>query len=323
MTFRGIIPLIMAAAAFPAAAQPSLTPPIDCALGETCHIQNFVDTDPTEGAVDFACGTLSYNAHKGTDFGLASLKAMTSGVDVLASAPGVVRATRDGMPDKVFTAQDEADIAGRDCGNGVVIQHKDGWETQYCHLRQGSVVVSQGMQVAAGDKLGLVGLSGRTQFPHVHLSVRHNGQIIDPFSPQAKPGQCGLTNDDTLWSDPAPTYVPGGLISAGFAPGLPDYADVKAGTAHRAELIATTPALVLWVMGFGSRAGDTLEMTITGPAGAIFQTTVNLDKPQAQYFRATGKRLRAALPPGLYRGEITLLRDGAPIDTAVSSVQIR
>ena len=40
-----------------------------------------------------------------------------------------------------------------------------------------------GDNVQVGDVLGKIGLSGRTQFPHVHVSVRHNGTCIDPFAP--------------------------------------------------------------------------------------------------------------------------------------------
>jgi murein DD-endopeptidase MepM/ murein hydrolase activator NlpD len=61
-----------------------------------------------------------------------------------------------------------------------VIVHDQGWETQYCHLKHGSISVKVGDTVQVGDVLGKIGLSGRTQFPHVHVSVRHNGTRIDP-----------------------------------------------------------------------------------------------------------------------------------------------
>ncbi len=73
----------------------------------------------------------------------------------------------------------------------------------------------------------LVGLSGRTQFPHVHLSLRKHGKVVDPFRPNAT---CGGLGDDTLWADP-PAYQPGGLLSAGLATGVPPYDAVKVGNA--------------------------------------------------------------------------------------------
>ena len=49
--------------ATPALAGPlQLALPLDCTLGETCFIQNYVDNDPGAGAADFTCGTLTYDA---------------------------------------------------------------------------------------------------------------------------------------------------------------------------------------------------------------------------------------------------------------------
>jgi murein DD-endopeptidase MepM/ murein hydrolase activator NlpD len=38
-----------------------------------------------------------------------------------------------------------------------------------CHLTEGSVAVTEGQPVSAGDVLGLVGNSGRSTEPHLHL----------------------------------------------------------------------------------------------------------------------------------------------------------
>ncbi|WP_366142860.1 M23 family metallopeptidase [Pseudooceanicola sp.] len=297
--------------------------PIDCRLGETCYIQNYADADPGAGVTDFTCGGLSYDGHKGTDFALPSLAAMRAGVRVLAAAPGQVRATRDGEPDRLFTAEDAARIDGKECGNGVVIAHGDGWETQYCHMAQGSIRVSQGALVDTGTPLGRVGLSGRTQFPHLHLSLRHNGQVIDPFAPNAEPGQCGLRDGASLWRD-APAYQPGGLLSVGFADALPDYDTIKAGTAGHLTLPADAPALVLWAYAYGAQAGDVLRLSITAPNGRGYhQAEVPIEAKQAQYFRASGRRIRKALRPGLYQGQVVLRRNGKDIDTMSVTVQLR
>ncbi|MGR3678397.1 MAG: M23 family metallopeptidase, partial [Paracoccaceae bacterium] len=167
-----------------------LTMPIDCVLGEGCHIQQYVDQDPGPGAQDYLCETLSYEGHKGTDFALPYLRDIADDVAVLAAAPGVIRATRNTMADRLFTTENETDIAGKECGNGVVIRHDDGWETQYCHMKRGSISVTKGQRIEAGTELGHVGLSGRTQFPHLHFSVRKDGKSIDPFAP-SEAFECG------------------------------------------------------------------------------------------------------------------------------------
>ena len=115
-------------------------------------------------------------------------------VPVVAVADGKVLRIRDGVVDRlVTTAADRRSVAGKGCGNGIVIQHADGLETQYCHLRLGSVAVKPGETVKRGDVIGAIGASGMAQFPHVHLTVRLNGKIVDPFT--GKPLSAGCTKD--------------------------------------------------------------------------------------------------------------------------------
>lgn len=300
-----------------------LAQPIDCTLGDTCHIQNLVDHDPGDGFGDFACGSLGYDGHKGTDFALPSLTAMVAGVDVLAAAPGTVRAVRDGEPDIAQTSADAPDVSGKECGNGLVISHGDGWETQYCHMARGSIVVEPGQRVGAGTVLGRVGLSGQTQFPHLHLAVRQDGEVIDPFDPDGTI-TCGVVEDDSLWTTitPAP---PGGLIASGFATAVPDYDDIKAGTAGTETLATTDPALVFWAYAYGARPGDVLHLTITGPDGdVVFDNEDVIDRIQAQFFRAGGRRIPGGgWVAGDYTGTALFLRDGKVLDTLTHTIPVR
>ena len=57
-----------------------LNSPVDCALGETCFIQNYVDRDPGPGVRDARCGPRSYNGHKGTDFSVPDVATMKRGI---------------------------------------------------------------------------------------------------------------------------------------------------------------------------------------------------------------------------------------------------
>jgi len=295
--------------------------PLDCTLGEDCHIQQFVDHDPGPDATDFTCGTLSYEGHKGTDIALPYLSDMRAGVTVRAAADGVVLGTRNSMPDQYATDENEAEIEGKECGNGVVLRHGDGWETQYCHMKRGSVRVQKGAKVRAGDVLGEAGLSGKTQFPHLHLSVRKDGAVVDPFAPETL-GTCGAASGRTLWAEP-PAYQPGGVLGAGFSTVIPGYDAVRAGAADEAPLAADAPAFVFWAYAFGGQAGDTLELTVTGPGGKLVTHSEALNRNQAQFFRAAGRRLRDGFwPAGRYSGTARLLRNGQEVGRHVSSMEI-
>jgi len=287
--------------------------PVACDMAQTCFLQNYMDRDPGPGAADFTCAPQSYDGHDGVDFALPDEVMMAAGVDVLAAAPGTVKATRDGMADALQGVPGAPDITDQECGNGLVIDHGGGWETQYCHMKQGSVVVQPGLHVAMGQRLGQVGLSGQTEFPHLHLTVRHDGVAVDPFHPDDTL-TCGTPPDHTLWLQPLP-YGPGGMIAAGFATEVPEFAAIKAGLPSPAALPGTAPALVLWAELYGGRKGDSVTLTITSPTGPLLTEDIILVKPQARLFRAVGKRLTTqSWPPGTYIGTAIFTRDGKELD---------
>src|SRR4051794_18911303 len=171
----GIIALSLVLPGAGEAQEISFRLPIACEIGRTCFIQHYVDHDSTPEARDHQCGTLTYDGHDGIDFRVPTLAAQEAGVDVLAAADGKVQRTRDGLEDISITGRGRGSVANTECGNGAVIDHGDGWETQYCHMAKGSLAVKPGDPVKAGDRIGRVGLSGMTEFPHLHFTVRRNG----------------------------------------------------------------------------------------------------------------------------------------------------
>jgi len=119
--------------------------PARCTLGETCWVANYVDVDPGPGAQDFRCEARTHDGHDGIDLAVRDQGIMEQGLPVLAAASGTVSRVRDGVADVGLSdARSREAIAGRECGNGVVIDHGDGWETQYCHLKQHSLRVRSG-----------------------------------------------------------------------------------------------------------------------------------------------------------------------------------
>ena len=156
--------------------------PLDCELGKSCFIQNYVDHDPSTNYRDFRCRSRTYDGHEGTDFRAISTTQMQAGIAILANADGVVLRIRDGIEDTSLPLDKNA-VAGKECGNGLLINHADGWQSQYCHLRKNSIRVKAGETVRARQSIALMGMSGLTEFPHLHLTLRHNGKIVDPFNP--------------------------------------------------------------------------------------------------------------------------------------------
>ena len=296
------------------AAPPALAFPLACKIGKTCEVQHYVDRDPGPGVRDYKCGRRTYEAHNGIDIRLLDMAAQRAGVAVLAAAPGRVARLRDGVQDISIRAPGAPSVVGQQCGNGVVIEHGDGWETQYCHVARGSVRVKVGDVVAAGTPLASVGLSGDTEFPHLHFTVRHAGAIVDPFAPDmTKPAACAAQT--TLWSAPALREMPykaGAILNAGFAGGPVTMEAVEAGGV--AAPGPGSPYVVAYVRAIELEAGDRVEIVLTGPGGAELAsaTAPALDHDKAQYINLVGKKRPATgWPSGSYVARIRVHRGAA------------
>ncbi len=65
-------------------------------------------------------------------------------------------------------------------GNMVLINHGDGYKTRYAHMVKGSIKVSVGDYVEAGQTIGKVGSTGNSTGPHLHFEVIVNGETRNP-----------------------------------------------------------------------------------------------------------------------------------------------
>ncbi len=297
---------------------PSLSWPVDCVLGQSCFIQQFVDHDPGKGAVDFACGGATYDGHKGTDIRLPTAAEMRKGVLVLAAASGRVLGLRDGMADhRLQTGKDRAAIAGRECGNGVVLMHKDGWRTQYCHMKKGSVRPKKGDWVKRGSPLGEVGLSGNTQFPHLHLSVYQGKQIIDPFQPQ-KVNKCSESVTESLWEPSVLahfSYQPSKVVSLGFTSEPVGFSELMDGQYADKPALSSDKPLVAYGLGINLKKGDVFQISISGPMGALVRKqSPEMPRNKAQWMSFAGKKAPiGGWPKGAYEMRISILRSGISV----------
>ena len=309
-------------ATFPAAAL-ELSLPAACTIGTDCIVQHYVDREPGDDGIDYMCGHQTYDGHDGVDIRVPDLRAMAAGVAVVAAAPGTVRATRDGMADVSIAETGVDAVADVECGNGVMIDHDGGWATQYCHLKQGSIAVQRGERVETGAVLGEIGLSGMTEFPHVHFSVYRDDVEIDPFAlaPDGSGAACGVAGDAAtgIWSpeaEAALAYRPAFVLNAGFTGAPPEMDDIETGSVADRPLAPDSPALVFYGRAIGIEAGDIQRIVVTAPDGSLFveNEVEPMDRPKAQYFAFTGRKLRAdAWPPGPWTGRYAVIRDGREI----------
>lgn len=80
------------------------------------------------------------------------------------------------------------------CGTSVVVESGN-WLHIYCHMqghvesdangrylidRQGGLQIWEGQQVQAGDRIGRVGMTGRTTGPHLHWGLKYDNNWVDP-----------------------------------------------------------------------------------------------------------------------------------------------
>lgn len=99
-----------------------------------------------------------YRFHAGIDL------VAPAGTPILATAPGAI--TQAGW-----------------CGGYglcVTVDDGNGYHTLYGHLSRVDVIAGQ--NVTSGQRLGLVGSTGRSTGPHLHYEVRINGRPVDPRS---------------------------------------------------------------------------------------------------------------------------------------------
>ena len=300
--------------------------PIDCTISVDCFVQSLSDMDPGPGVLDPFCGQNTYDGHKGTDIRVRTIEDLKKGVAVLAGSAGVVRGTRNDMKDRIIrTNDDRKRIEGRECGNGVVIDHGNGYESQYCHMLRGSVKVKKGQRVKAGQILGNVGVSGLTQFPHLHFTIRKDSQWLDAVTGLEPEGACStqeITKSFFKAEDLKKfTDTSAKLLASGIAGQVIDHKSLvlKGGPAQAKQ---GDEATVGWVWFINLSKGDQIRITLNGPDGVIATNlTEPLDHHKASWSGFAGRKRTPK--PGTYTLISEIVRDKKAIQTFTTKSEIR
>jgi murein DD-endopeptidase MepM/ murein hydrolase activator NlpD len=227
--------------------------PVTGSDGEAWVINNYVDLDTSSGIRDYRGGMKSYDGHAGIDIDIPSFVEMDLGRPVLAVRAGQVTATEEGQPDRNTSCQGD--------WNFVSVLTDDGFQVTYGHLKRDSVVVNVGSRVEVGATLGMVGSSGCSTWPHLHLEAFRtaDGALVDPFR-------------DGLWANP-PVYDPPltvmrTLLTDQEIVNIETLADPPA----NASVIVRGGWLGVGINAAGGSNGDQLTVRVTDATGALFQT---------------------------------------------------
>jgi murein DD-endopeptidase MepM/ murein hydrolase activator NlpD len=92
------------------------------------------------------------------------------GLDIAAPEGTDIRAVRDGV---VRFADERGGY-----GQMVIVDHGEGLETRYAHCSE--LIVREGEKIRAGERIALVGSTGRSTGPHLHFEARQDGNPVDP-----------------------------------------------------------------------------------------------------------------------------------------------
>ncbi|MGD1900066.1 MAG: M23 family metallopeptidase [Phormidesmis sp.] len=108
------------------------------------------------------------------------------GIDIAAPNGSYIRNWWDG---RVVEVSDDSA-----CGTSVVVESGD-WTHIYCHMQgyvtteggrnvfvdgSGGLRIVEGQDLYTGDRIGRVGMTGRTTGPHLHWGMRYQGEWVDP-----------------------------------------------------------------------------------------------------------------------------------------------
>ncbi len=93
------------------------------------------------------------------------------GIDISTARSEPVLATADGVVRRSGWAGEY--------GKAIQIAHGDRYETLYGHLEE--TLVTEGQAVRRGDRVGLVGSTGRSTAPHLHYEVHVDGRAVNPL----------------------------------------------------------------------------------------------------------------------------------------------
>ena len=269
-------------------------------------ITNYVDHDPgyPDQLQDYNCGTRTYDQangynHQGTDitsFPFGWRKMDNDEAIVVAAASGAIVMKEDGQFDRSCELNDNL-------WNAVYVRHPDGSTAWYGHLKAGSLTSKGlGASVEAGEFLGVMGSSGDSTGPHLHLEIHDSsGQLIDPFA-----GSCNTFNAESWWAQQRPYNEPAiDLVMTGDAP--VDFTSCPTPEVeHRSSYFQPGQLVFLTAFLTDQQRSDASVFNVYAPDGTLYATTSIAS--DADYYAASFWEWSVTLPmvgpAGMWRFDV-------------------
>lgn len=277
-------------------------------------IASFVDLDPSANLLDWNCGNRTYDGHNGTDIALWPFPWYMMDnkmVKVIAADDGVIVDKHDGEFDRECYAPNVP-------ANYVILQHSNGYQTIYYHLKTGTVTKkSIGATVNKGEIIGYVGSSGTSTGPHLHFTVLdESGNVLDPYK-----GSCNNISK-SLWKKQDPYW--GKKIHKIMVTTVPSVYPYCPNTEQINEFNTIPLGWSGHFMAFLSevQAGDTLFLKIQRPNNSVWQDfyyVMPADYILSYFFWYFTFDLNE--PKGTWKWKVTLNKKTYTYDFTVSKVQ--
>jgi hypothetical protein len=208
----------------------------------------------------------------------------------------------------------------------MVIDHQGGLSSQYCHLKKGSLSVRSGSQIRKGERIGSIGSSGVAEFPHVHLSIRQDGKLVDPLTGKALENEAHVCGDLSgslldIASKEALVKPTVAILDIGLSGAPPELSNlVRTGGPPLAT--GRSNSTIAWLWAINVDAGSRFRIKMVGPdeATLIDHTTTALPRRKANYLAYVGRKV--GVKTGAYRLTVEITNGEKQIASKVRSFAV-
>jgi hypothetical protein len=284
--------------------------PIKCKFGKDCFIQKYVDHGKDKAIFDYGCNVRTSNDFDGTLFRLRHSKMIKENVPVLAATSGQI--SRICVNPKSDDANCPVQMM-QEMGDHIVINHNNGWQTYYGHLKTGSVKVKVGEYVKTSQQIASVGSRKKDGLPVLDFRTLFNGYTIDPFVGTVEFENCHH-DIAPIWSKKSfnqMKYKDVDIIIGTFSDKEPIHDNVITGYNEIESINPELEKFSFWVEVLGTKKGDREKIEIIDNDGnTVASNVIKLKTANDRHIaRLTANKPFEGWNSGLYTAYYTLLRN--------------